>query len=109
MNLDVILANIEQGHMSVGGALLRRWGFDDIFIKVVTLHEGHELTAETEKEILIIHLANMLSRTIGLSLFDEEVDYNELDSAKFLEIEQKTLNQIGEEIKNIVQDVAHLF
>ncbi len=109
MNLDVILANIEQGHMSVGGVLLRRWGFDDIFIKVVTLHEGHELTAETEKEILIIHLANMLSRTIGLSLFDEEVDYNELDSAKFLEIEQKTLNQIGEEIKNIVQDVAHLF
>jgi HD-like signal output (HDOD) protein len=89
--------------------LLRRWGFDDVFIKVVTLHEGHELTEETEKEILVIHLANMLTRTIGYSLFDDEVDFKELDSAKFLEMDPDTLVGIGEEIKKIIQDVAHLF
>ncbi len=109
MSLDVILANIQQGHTSVGGVMLRRWGFDDNFIKVVTMHEGQELTEQTEKEILVIHLANMLSRTIGFSLFDEEVDFSELDSAKFLEMDENALNQIGEEIKNIIQDVAHLF
>jgi len=109
LNFNVIQANIQQGHLSMGGVLLRRWGFDDVFIKVVTLHEGHELTAETEKEILVIHLANMLTRTIGFSLFDEEVDFNELDAAKFLEVDAEILNSIGEEIKNIIQDVAHLF
>ncbi len=109
INFDVVQANIQQGHLSVGGVLLRRWGFDDLFIKVVTMHEGHELTAETEKEILVIHLANMLTRTIGYSLYDDDVDFNELDSAKFLEMEPDTLRGIGEEVKTIIQDVAHLF
>jgi HD-like signal output (HDOD) protein len=109
INFDVIQANIQQGHLSIGGVLLRRWGFDDLFIKVLTMHEGHELTAETEKEILVIHLANMLTRTIGYSLFEDEVDFNELDSAKFLEMDPDTLSGIGEEIKNIIQDVGHLF
>ena len=109
LNFDVIQANIQEGHLSIGGVLLRRWGFDNLFIKVVTMHEGHELTAETEKEILVIHLANMLTRTIGYSLFEDDVDFNELDSAKFLEMEPDTLSGIGEEIKNIIQDVAHLF
>jgi HD-like signal output (HDOD) protein len=109
INFNVIQANIQQGHLSIGGVLLRRWGFDDLFFKVVTMHEGHELTAETEKEILVIHLANMLTRTIGYSLFEDEVDFNELDSAKFLEMDPDTLNGIGEEVKNIIQDVAHLF
>jgi HD-like signal output (HDOD) protein len=89
--------------------LLRRWGFDDIFIKVVTLHEGHEFSRDTEKEILVTHLANMLSRTIGYSLFNEDVDLNELNSAKLLQIDADTIGQIGEDVKGIIQDVAHLF
>ena len=109
INFDVIQANIQQGHMSIGGVLLRRWGFDDIFIKVVTRHENIELTPESEKEILVVHLTNMLTRTIGYSLFDNDVDFNELDSAKFLEIEPEKLDEIGAEIKLIIQDVAHLF
>ena len=109
INFDIIQANIQQGHLSVGGVLLRRWGFDDIFIKVVTMHEDHELTAETEKEILVVHLANILTRTIGYSLFDEKVGFNEVDSAQFLEIDEEVLAGIGEEIKTIISDVAHLF
>jgi putative nucleotidyltransferase with HDIG domain len=109
INFDIIKANIQQGHLSVGGVLLRRWGFDNIFVKVVTMHEGYELTQETEKEILIVHLANMLTRTIGYSLFDDEVDFKELDSAKFLEIDPDKLSKIGEEVKAVIQDVAHLF
>lgn len=109
INFDIIQANIQQGHLSIGGVLLRRWGFDDLFIRVVTTHEDPELTAETEKEMLVVHLANMLTRTIGYSLFDDDVDFNELDSAKFLELDPDTISGIGEEVKKIIQDVAHLF
>ncbi|MGD9182379.1 MAG: HDOD domain-containing protein [Desulfobacterales bacterium] len=109
INFDHIQANIQQGHLSIGGVLLKRWGFDDIFIKVVTMHEDPEFSPETEKEILVVHLANMLSRTIGYSLFEDEVDFNELDSAKLLQMDAATLGQIGEDVKSIIQDVAHLF
>lgn len=109
IDFEVVQGNIQQGHLSMGGVLLQRWGFDDIFIKVVSKHEGDELSPETEKEILVIHLANILTRTIGFSLFDEEVDLNELNSAKFLKMDADILGQIGEEVKGIIQDIAHLF
>ena len=109
VNFDLVQANIQQGHLSIGGALLRRWGFEDIFIKVITMHEDPVFSPETEKEILVVHLANMLSRTIGYSLFDDDADLNELDSAKFLQMDADTLGQIGEDVKGIIQDVAHLF
>jgi len=109
INFDVIQANIQQGHLSIGGVLLRRWGFEDLFVKIVTRHENVELTPETEKELLVVHLTNMLTRTIGYSLIEDDVDLSELDSAKFLEIEPEKLEEIGAEIKLIIQDVAHLF
>jgi putative nucleotidyltransferase with HDIG domain len=109
INFDVIRANIQQGHLSIGGVLLRRWGFDDIFIKVVSEHEKDELPPNTEKEILVVHLTNMLTRNIGFSLFTDAVDLSELESAKLLEIESQKLDEIGAEIRLIVQDVAHLF
>ena len=109
INFDLIQANIQQGHLSIGGVLLRRWKFEDIFIKVVTMHEDPVFSPETEKEILVIHLANMLTRNIGYSLFEDEADLNALDSAKFLQMDADTLGQIGEDVKGIIQDVAHLF
>lgn len=109
INFDVIQANIQQGLLSIGVVLLRRWGFDDLFVNVVTRHENIELTPKTEKELLVMHLTNMLTRNIGYSLFDDEVELSELDSAKFLEIEPEKLEEIGAKIKVIIQDVGHLF
>lgn len=109
INFDVIQANIQQGHLSIGGVLLRRWGFDDIVVKVVTRHENLAPKPETEKELLVVHVINLLTRNIGYSLFDEEVDLEELESAKILGIEPEALEAIGAEIKLIIQDVAHLF
>jgi putative nucleotidyltransferase with HDIG domain len=107
--IDVIQANIQQGHLSVGGVLLKRWRFDDVFNKVVTMHEGPEYARETEKEVLVVSLANMLTRTIGFSLFEDEVDFNELDAVHYLGINPDAMPEIGEEVKKIIQDVAHLF
>ena len=109
INFELVQANIQQGHLSIGGVLLRRWGVEDIFIKVVTMHENPEFDPPPEKEILVVHLANMLSRTMGYSLFDNEVDLNELESAKLLQMDAATLGEIGEEVRGIIQDVAHLF
>jgi HD-like signal output (HDOD) protein len=60
--MDVIQANIEQGHLSIGGGLLRRWGFDDIFIKVVTMYEGRELTPDIRTLLACVILTTDLSK-----------------------------------------------
>jgi len=109
LNMDAITANIQEAHLSLGSLLLKRWGFGEDFINVLSHHEDKELSPNAEKEILVIHLANMLTRKIGFSLFDDEIDLAELASAQILKMEPETLEDIGENIKHIISDVAHLF
>jgi hypothetical protein len=76
---------------------------------VIAHHEDTEFSEDAAQEILVVHLANMLTRPLGFSLFDGEVDFAELRSAQILEITPETIESIGEELKQILQDVAHLF
>ena len=66
-------------------------------------------TDQTEKEILVIHLANMITRKIGLSLFDGEFEIGDVESAALLKLDAEMLEGVGEEVKKVVSDVAHLF
>ena len=109
LNLDAIEANIQEAHIGLGSMLLKRWGFDAEFINVISHHEDEEYSSDTVKEILVVHLANMLTRQIGYSLFEEEIDFAELQSAKLLKLEAENVGGIGEEVKSIISDVAHLF
>ena len=108
-NMNAITANIQEAHISLGNLLLKRWGFDEEFINVLAHHEDKELSTDTEKEVLVVHLANILTRKIGFSLFDDDVDFAEVISAQILKMTSETLDEIGENIKEIVSDVAHLF
>ncbi len=109
LNMNAVTANIQEAHLSLGSLLLKRWGFDEEFINVLTHHDDKELSDDTETEILVIHLANMLTRKIEFSLFDGEFDIIELDTIRILKMEPKTVEDIGENIKQIIADVAHLF
>jgi putative nucleotidyltransferase with HDIG domain len=108
-NMNVITGNIQEAHISLGSLLLKRWGFDEEFINVLTHHDDQELSNDTETEILVIHLANMLTRKIGFSLFDGDFDLIELDAIRILKLDPKAIEEIGENIKQIISDVAHLF
>jgi len=90
--------------------LIRRWGFGDEFTRVVSLHEGANFTEQTNKEILIVHLSNILTRKIGLSFFDwDGNDLADILSAKLLGITSESLDRVEKKIKVVIHDVAHLF
>ena len=108
LNIDAIEANLQEAHIGLGSMLLKRWGFDAEFINVISHHEDGEYSPDTVKEVLVVHLSNMLTRNIGFSLF-EEVDLAEIQSAKILKLETEKIEAIGEEVKTIISDVAHLF
>jgi HD-GYP domain-containing protein (c-di-GMP phosphodiesterase class II) len=108
LRMDAIQTNIQEAHIGLGSMLLKRWGFDAEFINVINHHEDTEYSPDTVKEILVVNLANMLTRQIGFSLFEEEVDFAELQSATILKLKPEKIEGIGEEVKNIISDVAHL-
>ena len=109
LSMDAIEANLQEAHIGLGSMLLKRWNFDAEFISVITQHEEAQFHPDTVKEILVVHLANMLTRQIGFSLFKEKIDFAELSSAQILKLEPAKVEGIGEEVKSIISDVAHLF
>ena len=108
LSMDAIEANIQEAHIGLGSMLLKRWGFDAELINVINHHEDEAFSPDTVKEVLVVHLSNMLTRNIGFSLFGE-VDLAEIQSAKILKLETEKVEAIGEEVKSIMSDVAHLF
>ena len=109
LNMVAIQANIQEAHISLGNLLVKRWGFDDKFMGVIAHHEDTEFSADASPDILVVNLANMLTRKLGFSLFDDEVDFAELRSAQILEIAPETIESIGAELKQILKEVAPLF
>ena len=109
VNTSDAIAGIHQLHCGFGGVILQRWKFSEGFINIARQHEGPEYSSETEKEILVINLANNLTRNIGYSLFDDGVELSDLESAKQLGIGAEALNRIGEEVKELMKNAAQLF
>lgn len=90
--------------------LIRRWGFGDEFTRVVALHEGSNFTEQTNKEILIVHLSNILTRKIGFSFFDwDGNDPADILSAKLLGMSSESIDRVENKVKEVIRDVAHLF
>jgi HD-GYP domain-containing protein (c-di-GMP phosphodiesterase class II) len=107
---EAILPAIQEAHQSVGNMLLKRWGFGEDFTRVVALHEGANFSEQTNKEILIVHLANLLTRKMGFSFFEwDGRDPAELPSAQLLGLSSEAIQRVEDKVKDIVKDVAHLF
>jgi HD-like signal output (HDOD) protein len=110
LNSEDILAAIQEAHQSIGNMLIRRWGFGDEFTRVVALHEGSNFTEQTNKEILIVHLSNILTRKIGFSFFDwDGNDPADILSAKLLGLSSESIDRVENKVKEVIRDVAHLF
>ena len=110
LNIDMVKANLQEAHLSLGAGLLKRWVFSEDFINVIIHHEDSEFGPDSEKEILVVHLANHLTRQIGFSSYDHdnEIDYAELDSAKLLEVDVNLLERVGEEVKTTIHELQNI-
>ncbi len=108
-DIEGIIFAIQEVHTTFGGMSLKRWGFREDFVNVVKRHDDNDVGPHTNKEILIIHLANNLCRETGHSLFEADTALADLKSAKLLKADGETLNTIAEEIKGLMYETVGAF
>ncbi len=112
-NLEIdeikISETIQKTHAILGSALLNRWGFNDEFVQIARLHENITFGEDIDRSILIIDLANMLTRKIGYSLFSNNIDIESLESRRLLGIDPTALLHIGEEVSSVMKSSAGIF
>lgn len=110
-NIDMteLINSIQDAHTGLGGVLLRHWRFPKEFISVATLHEDPMAFPHVTKSALVVHIANILSRRIGYSIFEESVDYGSLAAVKKLNISPDSLEVFDQEIAGLMNEAAAVF
>jgi HD-GYP domain-containing protein (c-di-GMP phosphodiesterase class II) len=103
IDMNEISQAIHEAHCSIGGVILRNWKFSQNYVRVATLHEGPRYYPQTEKQVLVVNLANNICRNIGYSLFEENVNLAELDSAKMLNLNEDMIIQIISDVQEIMK------
>jgi len=96
-------------HSSFGSAILTGLGFGREFSDVVRLHRWSSFEKGTAKEILIVNLAEKVSTKINYGFFDSKADLSNLESAMTLEIDDKGLAEVAEEVKEGMKDIERIF
>ena len=102
INMEDVLASIQNVHANFGGALLKKWGFNENVIMAVSTHENPALTENTPKMILILFLANMITRRIGSSMFEDQ-PAGVADAIKLLGLGEAEIDAMLEGIKEAVE------
>ncbi|TFG44221.1 MAG: HDOD domain-containing protein [Syntrophobacterales bacterium] len=110
LDMKSVIASIQETHLSISHIMLKRWGFNDAFIRAVSLHEKNEFDSGVSKDCLVVNLANMTTRLIGYSSMEaSKIEPAELRSASLLGMAPETVVKVGEETKGLVKELAHLF
>jgi len=110
LDMKLIIANIQEAHLGISNIMLKRWGFNDAFIRAASLHEKNEFDAGVSQDCLVVNLANMMTRIIGYSIMEAAmIEPADIRSASLLGLAPETVVKLGEETKGLVKDLAHLF
>jgi putative nucleotidyltransferase with HDIG domain len=110
LDMPTIMTVLQEAHDGLGGTLLKGWDFPDELVRITQQHENPTLSEQTEKALLLIHLANMLTRKIGYSLYPEpDMDLAGIPSAQLLRIGTEDLEAIGKRVMEMVQSTSNAF
>jgi len=108
--VEEIMDSITEAHCELGGALLGKLGFSEDFVRMATMHNNEKFSEATLKNILIVSLANILTRKIGFSLHEgEDIDLAEQEQAKLLGLDAAALEDICGKVKKTMEGAASKF
>lgn len=110
-NTDSDLAKaLSLNHGAFGATLLKRWGFSSLFQQVALFHNSLESADSISKELLIVHFANLLAKSMGYRLEEEtQTKIEEGLSARLLQISPATMSVIEEKVQQHMGELAAMF
>lgn len=107
---EELVRTLYEVHTSFGAALLESWGFSRTFVEVAKCHEWNKFAPGTEKELLMVNLADRLTAKMGFGFFGEDgVDLQTVQSASLLRIGTDAMEGICNEVKSTMEETLKIF
>ncbi len=105
VDLEKLFASVERYHNTIGAQTLKKWNFSREYVEGALFHDALEKKDSPSKELLVLHFANALSKTVSNRKEPSKTELSELESASLLKITPELI----ERIKNRVDEQLPLF
>jgi len=92
-------------HGLFGASLLKKWEFPSEFAHIAQYHHRPDEAGTLSKELMIVHLANLISKALGYGLHGTEtLDLEHAASARFFDLPLSEIIQVEERVKQLMEN-----
>lgn len=109
-----LLNTIHIHHGKFGAALLKKWKFPEDFAKIATYHNNLEASKSISKDLLVVHLANLMVKSMGYSMNDQEdaqeteLNLENTESARHLGLDASMIDEFKNKVADFMQEFGGL-
>jgi HD-like signal output (HDOD) protein len=105
-----LMKAIALNHGAFGATLLKRWGFSELYQQIALFHANIENADPISKELLIVHFANSLAKSIGYHWEENaETKIEEDPSPRLLQMGPSIIEQVKENTQQHMQELQSIF
>lgn len=102
-----LTGTLDTYHGVFGGSLLKKWNFPPEYAYICQYHNNIEKADNMTKELMIIHLANLIAKSLGYTLNGSEpIDLENAPSTEFLKLPVQEITQIEENVRQLMGNSA---
>ena len=62
LEVEDIITSVQDNHTGFGGAIIRRLGFSEDYIRGTLLHKGPSFSEKTDKDVLLINIEQYITQ-----------------------------------------------
>jgi HD-like signal output (HDOD) protein len=93
-------------HGKFGAALFKKWSFPKEYMDISVYHDNLSDASNITKELLVIHLANHLAKSIGYSDDgDAETSLEDCESLKLLRLDDETVRGVSDRLSSMMREI----
>lgn len=111
-NVDTVeLYNtVDTHHNKFGAALLKKWKFSSGYVQIAAYHDNLEEADPISKELLVVHFANLLVKSMGYDQTQQaEIDVEDAESTRLLRLNSTMIAQVKDQVKGRMEEMRGIF
>jgi putative nucleotidyltransferase with HDIG domain len=105
-----LLDDVDTHHSKFGAAILRRWDFSSGYVQIAMYHDNLEEAYSVSKELMVVHFANLLVKSMGYDLGQQvEIDLEDAESMRFLRLNSTMIGEAKGQVKERMEEMRGVF
>ena len=105
-----LFGTLDTYHGKFGSALLKRWEFSSGYVQVALYHDNLEEADPISKDLLVVHFANLLVKSMGYDQGQQaEIDVEKADSTHLLKLNSTMIDEVKDQVKRHMEELKEYF